>query len=178
MQLCELDLSVHYRPGNAAEILAIMDRRKTKRTEDTTYALVGIFSIHLTLTYGEGEKARERLLHALATQKGDLSVLSFASETSEFSYLPAPRRQLFLAAQCRKASTPAIISHFGFTIKVQLVTIADAHKILVGLNNLKILKKLRTGILVGVTNMMEMIQQQENSTSASIKIAIFSDIRL
>jgi hypothetical protein len=177
MQLCELDLSVHYRPGNAAEILAIMDRRKTKRTEDTTYALVGIFFIHLTLAYGEGEKARGRLLHALATQKGDLSFLSFASEMSEFNYLPAPRRELFLAAQCRKASTPAIISHFGLTIKVQLVTIADAHKILVGLNNLKILKKLRTGILVGVTKMMEMIQKQETNTSASIKIAIFSDIR-
>jgi hypothetical protein len=47
---------------------------------------MGIFSIHMTLAYDEGEKARERLLHALAIQKGDLSYLSFAAKPSNWNY--------------------------------------------------------------------------------------------
>lgn len=79
VHLCELDLSVYYRPGNAATIISMMDRRNTKRIEDSSYALTGIFSIHLAMAYGEGKRARERLLRELATQKGDLSSLSFIS---------------------------------------------------------------------------------------------------
>ncbi|KAI8574959.1 hypothetical protein K450DRAFT_181501, partial [Umbelopsis ramanniana AG] len=75
--LCSLDLHLYYRPGNAAEVLARMDARETTRKEDMAYALAGIFSVHLTLAYGEGLKSRERLLRELAIQKGDLSFLSF-----------------------------------------------------------------------------------------------------
>jgi hypothetical protein len=148
IQLCNLDLSVYYRPGNAAEILAIMDRRKTTRKEDKSYALMGIFSIHMTLAYGEGEKARERLLHALATQKGDLSFLSFAAKGSNSNYLPTIEDTPYLAAQCRKASTPATLSHFGLIIQVQLVRMADADKVLVSLRSLKYLKKFEKGDFV------------------------------
>ncbi|KAI8577244.1 hypothetical protein K450DRAFT_178108, partial [Umbelopsis ramanniana AG] len=78
MTLCQLDLSLYYRPGNAAEILTRMKRRKTTQIEDMAYALTGIFSIHMTLAYGERQKALQRLLYELASQKGDLSCLSFA----------------------------------------------------------------------------------------------------
>ena len=71
--LCKLDLSLYYRLGNAAEILARMDMRQTERQEDMAYALAGIFSVHLTLAYGEEEKARNRLLQELAIQKGDVA---------------------------------------------------------------------------------------------------------
>ncbi|KAI8575761.1 hypothetical protein K450DRAFT_215213, partial [Umbelopsis ramanniana AG] len=75
--LCTLDLHLCYRIGNASEILARMDVRKTTRDEDMAYALAGIFSIDLTLSYGEGSRSRARLLHQLAIQHGDLSFLSF-----------------------------------------------------------------------------------------------------
>jgi hypothetical protein len=39
IKLCKLDLSLHYRPGNAAEIIARMDIRSTTRKEDQAYAL-------------------------------------------------------------------------------------------------------------------------------------------
>jgi hypothetical protein len=177
MPLSKLDLSVYYRPGNAAEILAIMDRRKTKRPEDITYALMGVFSIHMTLAYGEGEKARERLLHALATQKGDLSFLSFAATTNNSNYLPAVGEIPFLDAQCREASTPATLSHFGLNIEVQLVTMADADKVLTCLKSLKSLRTFREKDLVAVTMLMKLIQRQADSMSTTAKIAIVHDIR-
>jgi hypothetical protein len=177
IQLCNLDLSVYYRPGNAAEILAIMDRRKTTRKEDRSYALMGIFSIHMTLAYGEGEKARERLLHALATQKGDISFLSFAAKTSNPNYLPAVGDTPFLDAQCREASTPATLSHFGLNLEVQLVSMADADKVLACLESLKSLKTVREIDLVAVTMLMELIQKQAASMSTIAEIAIMPDIR-
>lgn len=51
--LCLLDLHLFYRLGNAGEILSLMDMSETTRKEDMAYALVGIFSIHLTVAYGE-----------------------------------------------------------------------------------------------------------------------------
>ncbi|CAO3686913.1 unnamed protein product [Umbelopsis vinacea] len=176
INLCNLDLSVYYRPGNAAEILAIMDRRKTTRKEDKTYALMGLFSIHMTLAYGEGEKARERLLHALATQKGDLSFLSFAAKPSNSNYLPTIDDAPYLAAQCRKASTPATHSHFGLIIQVQLVRMTDADKVLVSLKSLHNLKKFEKDFF-GATKLMEMIKRLAINTSMSSYIAIVSDIR-
>jgi hypothetical protein len=176
IKLCNLDLSVYYRPGNAAEILAIMDRRKTTRKEDKTYALMGLFSIHMTLAYGEGEQARERLLHALATQKGDLSFLSFAAKPSNSNYLPTIEDAPYLAAQCRKASTPATLSHFGLIIQVQLVRMTDADKVLVSLKSLNNLKKFEKDFY-GATKLMEMIKRQAINTSVTSYIAIVCDIR-
>jgi hypothetical protein len=154
-----------------------MDRRKTTRKEDKTYALMGIFSIHMTLAYGEGEKARERLLHALATQNGDLSFLSFAATTNNFNCLPAVGDTPFLDAQCREASTPATLSHFGLNIEVQLVSVAEADRVLACLESLKTLKTFREKDLVAVTKLMKLIQRQANSMSTTAKIAIVHDIR-
>jgi hypothetical protein len=131
----------------------------------------------MTLAYGEGEKARERLLHALATQKGDLSFLSFATKGSKSNYLPTIEDPPYLAAQCRKASTPATLSHFGLIIQVQLVRMADADKVLTSLRSLKNLRKFEKGDIVGAMKLMERIQRQAIHTSVSSYIAIVSDIR-
>ena len=41
--------------------------------ESMTYAITGIFSVHLTLAYGEETRSCERLLQEVATQKRELS---------------------------------------------------------------------------------------------------------
>lgn len=46
-RLCELDISLSYQPGNAAEIIARMDMRTISRKDGVSYALTGILSIHL-----------------------------------------------------------------------------------------------------------------------------------
>jgi hypothetical protein len=94
---------------------------------------MGIFSIHMTLEYGVGEKARKRLLHTLATQKQICHFLSFAAKLSNWNYLPTMEDTPYLSAQCRKASTPATRSHIGLIIQIQLVKMADVDKVLVRL---------------------------------------------
>lgn len=78
MDLCKLDLSLHYRQGNATKILTGMDMLQAKSKEDMSYNLAGIIAVQLTLAYGKEEKNRNRLLSELATQHGDLSFLSFS----------------------------------------------------------------------------------------------------
>lgn len=70
VKLCGLDHGLHYKVGNASEILARMDARDTTRKENMAYALTVIFSIHLTIAYGERQRARERLLKQLVAQTG------------------------------------------------------------------------------------------------------------
>jgi hypothetical protein len=174
IKICELDLSVYYRPGNDAEILALMDRRETTRIEDMAYALTGIFSIHLTLAYGEQWRARERLLHEIATQKGDLSFLSFSVlKTNAEAYLPAKGQMDFPIAQGTEASTPAIVSHFGITIEVQIVKSEDVDNVLAGLEDLKYCGMKSEE----VEGLIQMAKGKEFKKSTTSRVAIFHDVK-
>lgn len=51
--------------------------RKTMRTEDSSYCLLGIFDIHMPLIYGEGRKAFFRLQQEILNATGDLSLLTW-----------------------------------------------------------------------------------------------------
>ncbi|CAO3692831.1 unnamed protein product [Umbelopsis ramanniana] len=175
--LCSLDLHLHYRQGNAAEILARMDVRDTTREEDMAYALAGILDIHLTLAYGEGMKSRERLFHELATQKGDLSFLSFGT-TQEMvhNYLPTTSQINYLLAYSMKASTSVTVSHFGICFEVQLVRGPGAGQILQKLNVWKDMK-FALGRWVGIEKMIEAAERPTYQGLSSVEIAIVHDIR-
>ncbi|GAB5588204.1 hypothetical protein Unana1_03104 [Umbelopsis nana] len=176
--LCKLDLSLYYRRGNAVEILSRMDMRKTTRIEDMAYALAGIFSIHLTLAYGEEESARERLLQKLATQKGDLSFLSFPSTEKEAgSYLPTCWQDTFRIAHCIVPSTPTLISHLGLTMEAQLVDGEDAMKVLATLNELKLLKTFSKGRYVGLKGLNNAATRINDKIANHAQIAIVQSIR-
>jgi hypothetical protein len=176
-ELCTLDLHLYYRPGNAAEIVARMDLRKTTRDEDMAYALAGIFSIHLTLGYGEGIKSRERLFHELATKKGDLSFLSFQSnEVKSWNYLPDIGQANYLIATCVEASAPVMVSHFGICFDVQLVKLSEASQLLRKLEVWKD-RNFAKGRSLGVSKLIKMAERPENQNSSSMKIAIVHYIR-
>jgi hypothetical protein len=55
-------------------------RRQTTRVEDRAYCLLGIFNVHLSLIYGEGEKAFARLQAAIVQSTPDLSIFAWADE--------------------------------------------------------------------------------------------------
>jgi hypothetical protein len=177
-KLCELDLSLYYQPGNAAEIIARMDVRTTTRKEDMAYALTGIFGVHLTLAYGEGYKARERLFKELAVQMGDLSFLSFSGNKQPISnYLPSADDELFLVAQCKEAASPAMVSHFGLTVEVQLIVDSDTQRKL--LDDLNAWKdwKCSSGKSMGVPDLITQMSNPDSKTQTSVAIAIVHDIR-
>jgi hypothetical protein len=176
-RICKLDLSLYYRPGNAAQVLSRMDRRKTTRKEDIAYALSGIFSIYLPLAYGEGYRVRERLLKKLTTEKGDLSFFSFPTiQTDADTYLPAVKHRLFLIGQCNVASTPAIVSHFGVTVEVKLLKLSDpaAENVLVSVENLAKYSRARC---MAVTQLVHMARSPKIKNRTAIRIAIVCDIK-
>ncbi|KIK11495.1 hypothetical protein PISMIDRAFT_495010 [Pisolithus microcarpus 441] len=84
---------IEFSPGmdDARSRLQWASLRHTTRPEDIAYSLFGIFNLHLPILYGESaEKALGRLLAEIITQSGDISVLDWAGEASQFhSCFPA-----------------------------------------------------------------------------------------
>lgn len=178
LHLCKLDLSIYYQPGNAVKVLARMDRRKTTRPEDMSYSMIGIFNVSINLKYGEGDSARKRLLEALATQRGDLSFLSFPTMINDLGrYLPETRHQYYLVAKCTVASAQVSISHTGMMIPVALVKLDDADQVTSALVSLKILKKLSKGRYMGIATFLKEVQAARAIHSKKIAIAIIRDIK-
>ena len=83
---------VALRPGldDIREKLSLASTRQTTRVEDAAYSLLGIFSLPLPITYGEGDKALGRLLAQLLTSSGDASILAWTGVSGNFnSCLPS-----------------------------------------------------------------------------------------
>ena len=62
---------------SVAERMSWASTRKTTRTEDQSYSLLGIFGIHMPLIYGEGKNAFFRLQQEILNATGDLSLLAW-----------------------------------------------------------------------------------------------------
>ena len=80
------------RPGqnNVREKLRLASTRQTTRVEDAAYSLLGIFSISLSVVYGEGDKSLGRLLAQPLTSSGDASILAWTGRSGQYnSCLPA-----------------------------------------------------------------------------------------
>lgn len=73
-------------------------KRKTTRTEDIAYCLLGIFDINMPLLYGEGNKSFQRLQEEITRKEGDPSILLWSAEG-----LPEPQHR---PARYRHAVTP------------------------------------------------------------------------
>ncbi|KAJ8580750.1 hypothetical protein M405DRAFT_885991 [Rhizopogon salebrosus TDB-379] len=88
-------LAVSFQPGmkDAREKLRWASTRFTTMQEDIAYSLFGIFSVHLTVNYGEKKQnALGRLLQEIVARSGDHSIgaLDWVGKSSEFnSCLPA-----------------------------------------------------------------------------------------
>ncbi|KAG2353162.1 hypothetical protein BDR07DRAFT_1434241 [Suillus spraguei] len=84
---------VTFRPGMSAarEKLQWASKRVTTLQEDVAYSLFGIFGITLPVIYGERrQSALGRLLQEIVARSGDISVLDWIGQPSEFnSCLPA-----------------------------------------------------------------------------------------
>ena len=75
------------RPGlsDIREKLHLASTRQTTRVEDAAYSLLGIFSMTLSVTYGEGDQALGRLLSQLLTSSGDTCILAWSGRSGSFN---------------------------------------------------------------------------------------------
>ncbi|KAI5920918.1 heterokaryon incompatibility protein-domain-containing protein [Camillea tinctor] len=67
-----------------AQRMSWASQRRTTRTEDRAYSLMGIFDAHMPLLYGEGDKAFMRLQEEIIRRSDDHSI--FAWEYTENDY--------------------------------------------------------------------------------------------
>jgi len=69
----------YYKHWSVAQKMSWAANRRTKRIEDRAYSLLGLFSIHLPLLYGEGDKAFQRLQLEILQKFSDESIFAWQS---------------------------------------------------------------------------------------------------
>jgi hypothetical protein len=74
-----------FRPGTnrVREKMSWMSRRRTTRTEDIAYSMIGIFAVGITIAYGEGEKAFHRLQGEIMQRCNDIDLLAWTGPASD-----------------------------------------------------------------------------------------------
>lgn len=74
---------IDHKRANIAAKMSWASRRRTTRSEDTAYSLMGLFDINMPLLYGEGSKAFMRLQQEiLLMHEGDESIFAWIDKTS------------------------------------------------------------------------------------------------
>lgn len=69
--------TVRLATASVAERMSWASKRRTTRTEDIAYCLLGIFGINMPLIYGEGDKAFKRLQQAILHEINDQSIFAW-----------------------------------------------------------------------------------------------------
>ena len=98
------------RPGleNIRGKLHLASTRQATRIEDSAYSLLGIFSLPLSIVYGEGDKALGRMLSQLLTSSGDTSILAWTGRSGGFnSCFPA---RISVYEQSPTSHIPPVVS--------------------------------------------------------------------
>jgi hypothetical protein len=70
--------------ASIAERMSWASRRETKRVEDVTYCLLGIFGVSMPLLYGEGDRAFQRLQEEIMKQSDDQSIFAWEVLPTEY----------------------------------------------------------------------------------------------
>lgn len=70
----------HY---SMAQIMSWASMRRTSRTKDLAYCLLGLFDVGIPLLYGEGERAFRRLQEEIIRTSDDESILAWTSDPRE-----------------------------------------------------------------------------------------------
>ncbi|KAL9576975.1 MAG: hypothetical protein Q9212_006678 [Teloschistes hypoglaucus] len=91
--------TTHLKNPTEASVAAKMSwaaKRKTTRTEDIAYCLMGLFDVNMPLLYGEGKKAFQRLQEMILRKTSDESIFAwkdpnpFSRESRLFALSPEP----------------------------------------------------------------------------------------
>jgi hypothetical protein len=87
-----------------AERMSWASRRCTTREEDMAYCLLGIFDINMSLIYGEGPRAFQRLQEEILKRDNDMTIFLWKPEPELGTFEPAIQGMSLLA------SSPAMFS--------------------------------------------------------------------
>lgn len=146
------DLSV------ASRMQWVTDRRTT-RTEDLAYCLIGIFDVNMPLLYGEGQKAFTRLQEEILRATDDQSLFAWATDprmvtaqsADDICGLLAPHPRFFkhvrsmnpLPPLMGRESVPSSFTNQGLRVQLQLKPVAKV----AGINSIEVLPEEYIAVL-------------------------------
>ena len=99
-------LSQPWIPGtfSIAERMSWASKRRTTREEDMAYCLLGLFDINMSLIYGEGSRAFQRLQEEILKRDNDMTIFLWKPNPGLKTFEPAIQGMSLLA------SSPALFS--------------------------------------------------------------------
>ena len=126
-----------------AQRMSWASKRTTTRVEDRAYSLLGIFSIHMPMLYGEGKAAFRRLQEELIKRSDDLTILFWedkdhprnllAPSPSAFEFSSSVENLLMSAGAGFKRSHLFSLTNIGLSMKLILIPWAiDVYVAVVG----------------------------------------------
>jgi hypothetical protein len=124
--------------ASIAKRMSWASRRKTTRTEDLAYCLLGIFGINMPLLYGEGERAFIRLQEEIMKTSDDQTLFAWEYEDSatrsqlrRFTYSPFARSPAvfknsgqFIPDELNETTTPYAITNKGLQINLPIISLS------------------------------------------------------
>ncbi|KAI1391719.1 HET-domain-containing protein [Hypoxylon trugodes] len=116
--------------------------RRTTRSEDIAYCLLGIFDINMPLLYGEGQKAFTRLQREIIEVSNDQSILAWDLPCSDphpwtSAFAPSPAEFRFCGSIVKDHKydhNPYSVTNLGLSMNLALVQTLVRRLVLVGLN--------------------------------------------
>ena len=116
-----------------AERMSWMSRRETTRIEDTAYCLLGLFTVHMAMLYGEGRKAFIRLQEEIMADSDDHSLFAWTRDKMSWhgSGLLAPSPRYFqnsyniVPLQTYGPSLPFSKTNKGLRMRLRLRKLTD-----------------------------------------------------
>lgn len=116
--------------ASVAKKMFWLSRRKTTRTEDMAYCMLGIFNINMPLLYGEGQRAFARLQEEIIRSHYDHTIFCWTREeafpTNWVSMLapwPSAFRESghYVRKSMTRDSTPYSMTNLGLSINLPII---------------------------------------------------------
>jgi hypothetical protein len=119
--------------ASIAKRMSWASRRKTTRTEDMAYCLMGIFDVNMPMLYGEGKKAFIRLQEEIIKSSDDETIYAWR----DLDAAPSSLRGLFATSPECFAKSGSVVPYTDWDLHNPAITTPTGLKITMGLNHYK-----------------------------------------
>ena len=111
---------------SVATIMSWSSKRRTTRTEDMAYSLMGLFNVKMPIIYGEGENAFMRLQQEIMQISSDQSIFAWRGDGKESGLLASSPAQFrdsgsVCVAPHHIPRSPYNMTHLGLRLQLSLI---------------------------------------------------------
>ncbi|KAJ9641184.1 hypothetical protein H2204_002862 [Knufia peltigerae] len=106
-----------------AQKMSWVANRVTTRPEDLAYCLLGIFDVHLTVMYGEGKRAFQRLQEEIIRSTSDQTILAWSGPDYALGKLLADQPPFFyeckdIQVENTSSPQPSALTNLGLSVSL------------------------------------------------------------